>query len=150
MAVYRENPYSQFNFLVSLGQADPNEPQAGFSEVSGLGVEVTPIEYRNGNERSNWPRKLPGLAKVSDVTLKRGLIGSTDLYDWIRQAINGDPQLRRDVEISLLSEDRQATVQSWKLTNAWPMKYSGPTLSATTNEVAMEELVLTCEGFETA
>ena len=149
MATYRENPYSQFNFLVNLGEVDPASPQGGFNEVSGLSLEVEVIEYRNGNEANNAPRKLPGLAKYGDVTLKRGVIGSLDLFDWFRQASDGDHNLRRDVTIQHLAEDRQTIVQTWKLTNAWPRKYSGPALSAQGNDVAIEELVLACERIDT-
>ena len=83
-----------------------------------------------------------------DVTFKRGVIGSLDLFDWIRQARDGDPQLRRNVQVQLQSEDRLVVVQEWRLINAWPVKYSGPELSASTNDVAIEELVLTCENLD--
>ena len=148
MGEYRDNPYSQFNFLVSLGDIDPGQVRAGFTEVSGLELSVETIEYRNGNEATNAVRKMPGMTKYGNVTLKRGVIGSTDLFDWIREARDGSPEVRRTVVIQLLSEDRQSTAQTWTLRNALPMKYVGPTLSAQANEVAMEELVLACEGLE--
>jgi len=148
VAVFRENPYSRFNYLVDLGGgSDAGSVQAGFAEVSGLSIDVEVIEYRNGNDPSNAPRKLPGLSKVGDVTLKRGVIGSTDLFEWLRTAIHGKPE-RRNVTVRLLSEDRERVVQEWRLRNAWPRKYSGPELSATANEVAIEQLVLACEDFE--
>ena len=75
MAEFRERPYSQFNFLVDLGTGDRDSPQAGFQEVTGLGMEITVAEYRNGNEKDNAPRKITGTYKVPDVTLKRGVIG---------------------------------------------------------------------------
>lgn len=149
MAVFRDNPYSRFNYLVNLGAGDPGSVQAGFAEVAGLSIDVQVIEYRNGNERSSAPRKLPGLSKVGDVTLKRGVIGATDLFDWLRTARDGNPE-RRNVVVQLLSEDRQTVAQEWRLLNAWPVKYSGPDLAATTNDVAIEELVLTAEGLDVA
>jgi phage tail-like protein len=149
VAVFRDNPYSRFNYLVNLGAGDSGSVQAGFAEVAGLSIDVQVIEYRNGNERSSAPRKLPGLSKVGDVTLKRGVIGATDLFDWLRTARDGNPE-RRNVVVQLLSEDRQTVAQEWRLLNAWPVKYSGPDLAATTNDVAIEELVLTAEGLDVA
>ena len=72
MAVQRERPYAQFNFLVDLGTGDTDGPQAGFQECSAIGMSVDVIEYRNGNDRENNVRKLTGLARYPDVTLKRG------------------------------------------------------------------------------
>ena len=73
----RTHPYPAFNFLVNLnGPVGPEEPLGGFSDVSGLGTEITIAEYRNGNERENRTRKVPGIFKASDVTLKRGVVDS--------------------------------------------------------------------------
>ena len=147
MATFRERPYSQFNFLVDLGTGDTDTPQAGFQEVSGLGLEFTPAEYRNGNEPTNAPRKVNGMFKVPDVTLKRGVIGATDLYDWINQIRDGLQQdSLRTVRIQLLSEDRGAVAATWVLENARPMKYTAPSFNGKGNEVAIEELVLACEN----
>jgi T4-like virus tail tube protein gp19 len=71
MAVLREHPYGRFNFLVDLGTGNAEGPDAGFQECSQIGMEIGVAEYRNGNDRENAPRKLPGLARVADVTLKR-------------------------------------------------------------------------------
>ena len=149
MATFRENPYSAFNFLVSLGgdQGDGSEGTVigGFSDVSGLGVDVEYADYRNGNERFNTVRKIPNTHKVDDVTLKRGLVGSTDLKDWLKSVEEGTPD-PRSVTITLLDEARQA-VATWVLRQAQPKKWTGPTLAAKGGgEVAMEELSLVCEG----
>lgn len=147
MATFRERPYSQFNFLVDLGTGDTDTPQAGFQEVSGLGLEFTPAEYRNGNEPTNAPRKINGMFKVPDVTLKRGVIGATDLYEWINQIRDGLQQdSLRTVRVQLLSEDRSEVAATWVLEGARPMKYTGPSLNGKGNEVAVEELVLACEN----
>ena len=90
MAVLRDRPYAQFNFLVDLGTGETDGPEAGFQECSAISMSVDVIEYRNGNEKENNPRKLTGLARVSDVTLKRGIIGSLSLYQWLDQIRNGD------------------------------------------------------------
>lgn len=150
MAEFRERPYSQFNYLVDLGTGDTDSPQAGFSEVSGLGMEINMAEYRNGNEKDNAPRKITGSYKVPDVTLKRGVIGSLDLYEWLNQIRNGEQDALRTVTIQLLSEDRATVAAEWQLSNARPLKYTGPTLSGAGTEVAIEELVLACERIDLA
>lgn len=151
MPTLRDNPYGAFNFLVSLGgrQGDGSEGSVigGFSDVSGLGQEISYAEYRNGNEKFNTVRKVPNTHKVDDVTLKRGLVGSDDLVAWLKAVRDGarDP---RNVVVTLLDEARQP-VATWTLRNAQPKKWSGPTLSSKGGgEVAMEELSLVHEGIE--
>src|SRR2546423_9387810 len=117
MPAKRERPYAQFNFLVDLG-GGTDGVDAGFQEVSNLGMEVTVAEYRNGNERENSVRKITGLNKAADVTFKRGVIGSLDLYDWLNQIRNGDQGALRTVTIQLMNEDHSAVVQTWKLLRA--------------------------------
>jgi len=148
MAEFRERPYGQFNFWVDLGTGDTDSPQAGFQEVSGLGMEITVAEYRVGNEKNNSARKITGTYKVPDVTCKRGVIGSLDLYEWLDQIRNGSQDSLRTVKIHLRSEDRTTTVQTWKLTNARPIKYTGPALNAKGTDVGIEELVLSTERIE--
>lgn len=150
MAELRERPYSQFNFTVNLGTGDTDSVQAGFQEISGLGLEITIAEYRNGNEKDNAPRKITGTYKVPDVTLKRGVIGALDLYEWLDQIRSGAQDALRTVTIQLLSEDRTSIATEWKLTNARPMKYTGPSLNGKGTDVAVEELVLACERIDMA
>ncbi len=152
---YRERPYSQFRFQVKLGDEnapDPATAEGGFQEVQGLGVEVTVAEYRNGYE-SNWPRKVHGLVKYTDVTLKRGVIGHGALWDWLKLVMQGlhkdDDKVRRNVTISLLSEDGTDVAQSWSLKEARPIKYTGPQLAGKGTDIAIEELVLSIERMET-
>jgi hypothetical protein len=97
MAVFRETPYSAFNFLVDLEPGQGEEVQAGFSEVSGLNAEITVAEYRAGNDRVNYVRKVPGIHKAGDVTLKRGVIGAQNLYEWLELGRTGKlAQVKRD------------------------------------------------------
>jgi phage tail-like protein len=143
--IQRDTPYGAFNFIVDLG----NGPAGGFSDVSGLVTEMTVAEYRNGNEPENHVRKIPGVHKVGDVTLKRGLIGSADLFDWIRQTRTEGYLAKRDVTVQLLDETRANVATTWKLRGVVPLKYTAPTLAGKGGgDVAMEELVLSCEGFE--
>ena len=148
MAVLRDHPYAQFNFLVDLGTGDTDSPQAGFQECSGIGMTVEVAEYRNGNWKENDVRKLPGLVRVSDVTLKRGIIGSLDLYNWINQVRNGDAGTARNVVIHLQNEDHTSVVQSWKLFRARIVKHVSGPFNAKATDVAMEELTLAYERLE--
>jgi phage tail-like protein len=151
MATFRDNPYGAFNFIVALGgaQGDGGEGSiiGGFSDASGLGLDISYSEYRNGNEKFNTVRKVPNTHKIDDVTLKRGLVGSTDLFEWIKTVRDGtaDP---RSVTITMMDEARNPVV-TFTLRNAQPKKYTGPTLAAKGGgEVAMEELHLVHEGIE--
>ena len=147
MAVMRENPYSQFNFLVDLGTGVTEGPDAGFSDVSGIGMEVTVAEYRNGNDRENSVRKITGLNKTADVTLKRGVIGSLSLYKWLNDIRNGSQTAARTVTIQLLDEERQP-VMTWKLLRARIIKHTSGPFNAKGTDVAMEEMVLAYERLE--
>jgi phage tail-like protein len=150
MATLRERPYVQFNFLVDLGTGNTDGAEAGFQEVSGIGMEVTVAEYRNGNEKENSVRKITGLNKSTDVTLKRGVIGSLNLYRWLDQIRNGDQAALRNVVIQLQNEDHTGVVQEWKLLRARIIKHTSGPLNAKGTDVAMEELVLAYERLEMA
>jgi phage tail-like protein len=145
----RTQPYGAFNFQVNFGGQDPGSPIGGFSEVTGLSTEVTIAEYRVGNSKINHVQKIPGLHKVGDVTLKRGVISSKDLWEWIQQTRVQGPLAKRDVTITMLDETNTKVVQTWTLGRAIPLKYTGPTLNAKGGtDVAMEELVLSAESVD--
>lgn len=144
----RDTPYGAYNFIVELDGNDPaTSALGGFSDVSGIGTEITLMEYRQGNDKENHVRKVPGLHKVGDVTLKRGLMGQRNFWDWVN-ATRTDPTLTRNLVITLQDEKRNP-VMRWVLRGARPMKWTGPTLAAKGgSDVAMEELVIASEGFE--
>lgn len=146
MATIRDNPYGAFNFQVSLQVGDETSVIGGFSDVSGLGTEINYSEYRNGNDKPNTVRKIANTFKQEDVTLKRGLLGSVDdLFAWVKDVREGK-NLTRQVTITLLDEARQP-VAHFRLQNAQPKKWVGPTFAAKGGgEVAMEELHLVHEG----
>jgi phage tail-like protein len=148
MAVFRDRPYVQFNFLVDLGTGNTDGPDAGFQEVTGIGMEVTVSEYRNGNEKENSVRKITGLNKSTDVTMKRGVIGSLSLYSWLNQIRNGDQNALRTVTVQLQNEDHTAVVQTWKLLRARIIKHTSGPFNAKGTDVAMEELVVSYERLE--
>lgn len=146
----RNTPYGAFNFLVDLKGSNPaDDPLGGFSDVSGLSTEITMAEYRNGNEPENHVRKVAGIHKVGDVTLKRGIVNAADLWEWIDETRAVGSEARRDVTITLRDEAGD-DVQVWTLRRAVPMKWTGPTLAAKGGgDVAMEELTLAAEGLDT-
>ncbi len=148
MAVLRDRPYAAFNFLVDLGTGNTDGPEAGFSECSPITMSVDVVEYRNGNEKENGPRKLTGLQRVGDVTLRRGIIGSLNLYQWLDQIRNGDAAGFRTVVIHLQNEDHTANVMTWKLLRARIIKHSSGPFNAKGTDVAMEELTLAYERLE--
>jgi phage tail-like protein len=141
----RNDPYLAFSYLVELGgeTGDGTTVVGGFSECSGLGFETKTAEYRNGNEDGR-PRKISGYRTVSDITLKRGVVGTTDLFDWVKGITNGSHDLR-DVVITLRDESHEDKIK-WTLARARPTKWTGPSLNATgADQIAMEEISLACE-----
>lgn len=143
--IIRIDPYGSYNFLVTVNgvSEDGNAVKGAFTEVSGLETEVSPIEYRNGNEDITV-RKIPGLKKFTNITLKRGVTGDIDFWNWIRTAMKGEVQ-RADGSIALLDENRNEVLR-WNFTRGWPCKYMGPGLNAANNEIAMETLEICHEG----
>lgn len=148
MATLRDRPYVQFNFLVDLGDGVTEGPQAGFQELSGIGMEVTVSEYRAGNSKENSVMKITGMNKSTDVTMKRGVIGSLNLYDWLHEIRNGDQKALRTVTIQLQDEAHTEVVQTWKLLRARIIKHTSGPFNAKGTDVAMEELVLAYERLE--
>ncbi|MDX8031385.1 phage tail protein [Lentzea sp. BCCO 10_0856] len=146
----RDHPYGAFNFRVEIdpspeGGGDPIV--AGFSDVSGLGNEMNYSDYREGVDPRNAVRKIPNTNKTDEVTFKRGIIGSTDIFDWFAQVRDGEYAPRR-ITVTLLDEARTQVV-SVELMRAQPKKWTGPTLAAKGGgEVAMEELKVVCEWIE--
>ena len=146
MPVFRETPYSAFNYLVELEPGQGTEIIAGFTEAAGLVVEFTVAEHRFGNAATNHVTKIPGIYKAGDVTLKRGLIGADNLWNWLAETKNGLLTAKRNIEIKLQNESRSEVVVTWKLMSCFPMKWTGPSLTAKGGgDVAMEELTLSVE-----
>lgn len=135
----RRDPYRSYHFLVEIDGI----ARAGFRECSGLDSTQDPIEYREGNE-GNTARKLPGLVKYSNISLKRGITDDTDLWAWRKQAMDGAVERRNGSIVQL--DETGAEKARWNFVHAWPTKWTGPTFNATGNEVAIESLDLAHEG----
>jgi phage tail-like protein len=137
----RHDPYKNFPFRVEIDGL----VASGFSEVSGLSAEAQVIEYREGADMTST-RKLPGLIKYPNVTLKRGITDSRELFDWWKAVVNGKVQ-RRNVAIILLDDDRTEVLR-WALYEAWIAKIEFGDLQAKGNDVAIESIELAHERLE--
>lgn len=148
MAIVRETPYGDCNFLVDLGTGSAEGPQGGFSEVVLPTASIDVIEYRAGNLKHSEAIKIPGRTRTSNVILRRGVNGDLSLYEWWNQVRNGAVDAKRTVTIQLFAEDRSGAVMTWKLVGAWPAKYVGPTLDGSGNDVAIETIELAFDRLE--
>jgi len=138
----RKDPYRAYNYRVELDGVDV----AGFSEASGLTFDIDMVEYREGSDRQMHVRKLAGLRKFSNITLKRGYTQSDALYSLYFTGLNGALD-RRDGAIILQDEDRNDVLR-WNFYAAWITKYEGPAFNATSNDIAIESLELCVERVE--
>jgi phage tail-like protein len=130
----------------SVGWGDSNNT-VSFSEVSGLTLESEPIEHRSGDDISLTVRKIPGLRKYGNVTLKRGIMAAENgFWEWWNTIKSGKVE-RRTVTISLLNEEHKPVI-SWEIQFAWPVKVEGPSLNAKGNEIAIETLEFAHEGMK--
>ena len=138
--IMSEYPYLNFHFQVEWGGT-----RLGFTEVSGLEIEHEIVEYREGASPVSSSKKMPGIRKYSNITLKRGIVkGDNEFFEWIN-TISMNQVERRDVIIKLL-DGRHDPVRVWRIRNAWPVKFSGTDLKADSGEVAIESLELAHEG----
>ena len=143
MAVPRDRPYVQCNFLVDIGTGET----LGFSEVLMPAASVAVVEYREGADKTSEARKLMGRAHTEDVVLRRGVAGRLDLYEWWNDVRNGDVDARRTVRILLLSEEA-SPVMTWTLLRAWPTRIAYGPLRGLGEEIAVESLTLAYERLE--
>ncbi|BBH69385.1 hypothetical protein ACTI_60700 [Actinoplanes sp. OR16] len=141
---FRADPYAAYNFQVIVTNVSDDGTAVGgaFTEVSGIELEITPIEYRTGAEDITV-RKVPGLKKYTNLSFKRGITGDVAFWNWIVEALNG--KVRRTAGSVILLDENRQEVMRWNFDRAWPTKYTGPSLGAGKNEIAMETLVLAVE-----
>lgn len=142
-------PYRNFRFTVEIDGIT----RAEFSEVSGFDASVDVVEYRDGNDLRNTPRKLPGLTKYGNITLKHGVVDDYEMLEWMHKVGSNNTEgpkgiERKNIVIKLISDSGTDDGPSWSIINAWPVKYTGPDLNATGSEVAIESLEIAHEGLE--
>jgi len=138
-----KDPFYNFNFLVEIDGIT----RAAFHEATGFDSSVDVIEHREGGDNIT-PRKLPGMTKYSNITLKWGMSDDRDLYDWHMQIVKGDI-VRKNLSIVLI--DRMGKEMArWNCSRAWPAKWKGPDFNAEGNDVALQSLELAHEGIAQA
>jgi phage tail-like protein len=135
----RPDPYRNYRFIIVMD----GRPIAGVSKVK---IRTSGGKVAHGKTRGST-RKLPGIRKSTNLTLKRGLTTSAALFNWFRAVVTGDRTLRKKLKIVGKRQDGTAVVQ-WVLSNAWPIKFTGSNFDAKASEVAIDTLELTGEGIE--
>jgi phage tail-like protein len=138
------DPYLVSNFRVEIDSI----ASATFSEVHGLDVSIDIVDYRTGTSLQGTAEKLPGLVRYENITMKRGFTQNTDLWNWVKNILNGVSDKR---SVSIVLQDAQHNdVLRWNVQNAWPCRWSGPALHAGSSEIAVETLEIAHEGIELA
>ena len=135
----RVDPSRAFNFRLEIDGVE----LGSFAEVSGLSSNVDAVEYREGTDHTTT-RKLPGLRKYANITLKRGFTTNRELWLWYRNIQNGIAD-RRNASIIQMDEESNDVVR-WSIENAWIRQIEAPTLNASGNEVAVESVEIGYEG----
>jgi phage tail-like protein len=139
----RKDPYRNFRFLVEIDGI----AQAGFSEATIPDTTQEPVEYREGHEPPTV-RKLPGLIKYGNVTLKWGITDSMDLYNWRKLVEQGKmSDARRNMAVVLMDEEGNPAAR-WEFNDAWPSKYDAPDVNAKGTDIAIESLEIVHEGIK--
>ena len=140
----RKDPYRGFKFRVEIDGIT----RAGFREASGLDASNDSVDYRDGDDKTSTIRKLPGLKKFSNITLKRGVTDDIDLWKWRKQVMDGKIKEARKNGRIILLDDEGNDAAEWDFVEAWPTKWTGATFNATANEVAIDSLEITHEGLD--
>jgi phage tail-like protein len=139
----RKDPLRNFRFRVEIDGI----AVAGFSEVLIGPTTTEAIDYREGTDPAHV-RKLSGLTKFANITLKRGLADSLDLYNWYKQVAAGQLVTSRRQVVIVIADETGADRARFVVSQAWPVKYEPSELNATGNEVIIETLELVNEGIE--
>jgi phage tail-like protein len=137
----RNDPLRNFRFRLEIGGIN----EAHFSEVTGFDIQTDAIDYREGDEPTHV-RKLPGLTKFGNVTLKRGITDSMDLYNWYKDVVAG--KIRRETVAIVVIDEKGDDKARFQIADAWPCKYDPMDLNAKGNDVSIETLELCNEGVE--
>lgn len=139
----RHDPLRNFRFRLEIDGLQT----AGFSAVSIDPTATDVIDYREGTDPSHV-RKLSGLTRYGNVTLKRGVTTSLELYNWHKQIVSGQLATARKQVAIVVQDEAGADVARYVVSEAWPIKYDPGDLNATGNDVFIETLELANEGVE--
>jgi phage tail-like protein len=120
-----------------------------FRECTGLGSENEVVEYKASGQRGEYiVKKVPGRMKWNNITLKRGITDSMDMWQWRKLVEQGKVVDARKNGSIVMFNQQGDEVARWDFVGAWPSKLIGPTANAGNNEVGIEELEITHEGYE--
>jgi phage tail-like protein len=136
-----------FHFKVTIGEGDAL--QGAFQEVSGLNSETQVIEYRRSTSPQYSTIKMPGIRKVGNITLKRGIFKSDNNF-WTWYSSTKQNTIKRQTIVIELLDEASAAQMKWTLSNAWPTKITGADMKADGNEVAVHTIELAYETLTVA
>lgn len=138
-----KNPLVSFHYAIEI----QGVVTGYFTECTGIGSEHEVIEHKVVDEKGRpHIQKLPGRLKWENVTLKRGITDNMDIWDWRDQVVQGKIEDARKNGSIVMFDQEFTEVARWNFENAWPVKVSGPSVKADSNEYGVEELVITHEG----
>jgi phage tail-like protein len=140
----RDDPFRGFNFRLEIDGSSV----AGFREASGLTFTTAPVEYREGTDVPLHARKLTGLRSFANISLRRGITQNRELWTWYLDVLNG--QVERRTGAIVLQDEQHNDVLRWNFEGGWISRWEGPTLNATSNDVAIEAIEITVERVELA
>ena len=138
----RVDPYRGYNFRLEID----NTSVAGFSECGGLTFDTDPVDYREGTDTRLSVRKLRGLSKFTNISLKRGYTQNKDLWNWYKTILNGAVERRNGAVV--LQDEVHQDVLRWNWSDGWITKYEGPAFNAHTNDVSIEHIEIVVEHVE--
>ncbi len=139
------DPMIGAHFEVSVGAVT-----GYFTEVSGLGSESEVVEHKiiAKGAKESMIRKIPGRLKWGDITLKRGITKNMDFYTWRKQVEDGKVEAARLDGTIIMYDQTMTPVAEWNFFKGWPSKISGPSLTAESNAVGIEEVTIVHEGIK--
>ncbi|MCZ7398863.1 MAG: phage tail protein [Candidatus Methanoperedens sp.] len=139
----RTDPYRNFRFRIEIGGIQT----ASFAEATIPDTTTDSVDYREGTDLP-FQKKLSGLTKYGNITLKKGLTDSVELYQWRKSVEDaGAIKARKNISLVLIDEEGNDKAR-WDIMEAWPTKYSPSGFSAKANEVVIETLELVHEGIK--
>jgi phage tail-like protein len=155
-ALNPSNPLPGFNFAVAFAESEQvsgaiaaggvTQTIAGFQEVTGLGSSIEIHDYKEGG-RNDSTHKFATSVNFDNITFKRGVALTPDLWDWFNQVRRGSFGARRSILIAHLGFDREVALV-WYVSRALPAKYTGPSWNAAQSSVAVESIEVAHEGLE--
>lgn len=134
-----------FHFKVEVLGLPSVADDLRFTEVAGLSFEVAAEEVPEGGE-NRYVQKYPGRSKFADLVLKRGLLKSSEVWNWVERCVDTLQIEPKDVDVTLLNESHEP-LMTWHLVKAWPVKWSVSDLNASNNSFVVESLQLSYQRF---